>query len=161
MPSSEPTAPAARPARPGLRRSILTHGAVGVLCLAVGAAIGVPGGTEDGGGAAEQSLTAGAWTAPAPAAAEETPEPAGEPADSGASFGPGVYLVGEDIAPGEYRTAGPAAGVLAPLCRWTLTSDPGGGFDAVLANGMPDGPARVTVAEGAYFETSGCAWEPA
>ncbi len=73
--------------------------------------------------------------------------------------GEGVYRVGVDIAPGTYRTPGPAAG--EPLCYWERQSGFGGGFDAIIANENLQGPGVVTIAPtDKGFKTSGCQrWE--
>jgi hypothetical protein len=80
------------------------------------------------------------------------------PATSGpaTSFGDGTHVVGEDIAPGTYRTSGPASGGLG-MCYWSRLSNTSGEFDAIIANGVPTGPATVTIRSGdEAFETTGC-----
>lgn len=64
--------------------------------------------------------------------------------------GDGVFVV-EDIEAGTYRTDG------GPLCYWARLSDTSGDFDALITNGLPEGPATVTIqdSDGA-FESSGC-----
>lgn len=76
-------------------------------------------------------------------------------AGSGTTIGRGSYLVGEDIAAGTYRTGGPAASGI-PLCYWARAKDSSGGMGGIIANGTPQGPARVTIAKGETFETNGC-----
>lgn len=74
-------------------------------------------------------------------------------------FGPGTYVVGKDIKPGTYKTAGPADS----LCYWARNKDTTGDAGSIIANGVPQGPATVTIksTDGA-FETSGCKnWVPA
>jgi hypothetical protein len=69
--------------------------------------------------------------------------------------GEGTYRVGVDIAPGTYRTAGPAAG--RGLCYWARLSDLSGSFDAILANDNLEGPGSVTISSSDVgFKTSGC-----
>jgi hypothetical protein len=74
--------------------------------------------------------------------------------------GEGVYRVGVDIAPGTYRTAGPASG---RSCYWERQSAFGGGFDAIIANESLRGPGVVTILPtDKGFKTSGCQrWEMA
>lgn len=87
-------------------------------------------------------------TAPAPSV----------PAISGpaTSFGDGTHVVGQDIEPGTYRTSGPASGGLG-MCYWSRLSNTSGEFDAIIANGVPTGPATVTIRSGdEAFETTGC-----
>lgn len=69
----------------------------------------------------------------------------------------GSYSVGEDLAPGRYRTKGAAEGAIV-LCYWEVRTD-----------GQPDGPigqqgavngfdeqSDVTLKKGQYFKTAGC-----
>ena len=69
-----------------------------------------------------------------------------------AAFGPGLYLVGASIQPGEYETAGPTPG---HICAWARFHD-GVGVPYVIANGTSEGPTRVTAVKGEYLEISGC-----
>ncbi|MGW0663184.1 hypothetical protein [Streptodolium elevatio] len=69
--------------------------------------------------------------------------------------GEGQYLVGEEMEAGTYKTAGPAGGVF-PNCYWARLKDASGEFGAIIANGNVQGPTRVTVRKGEYFETNGC-----
>jgi hypothetical protein len=86
-------------------------------------------------------------TAPAPAPVTVTlgpPPPA-------AQFGDGLYLVGTDITPGEYKTEGPAPG---GQCYWARLTDSAG--SDIIANNLTAGPTRVTALQGEYLEISGC-----
>ena len=90
-------------------------------------------------------------------------EPAGdaepEPEGPAESFSDGVHLVGEDIAPGEYVTDGPDPDGLVPMCYWSRNSDASGELGSIIANENLQGPGRVTVNDGEYFEVSGgCEW---
>lgn len=87
----------------------------------------------------------------APAAPAEPAAPAG-------SFSDGVYVVGEDIEPGTYKTAGPDSSVF-PMCYWARLKDTSGDFASIITNGNPQGQATVTIksSDGA-FETRGCEW---
>ncbi|GAA4921689.1 hypothetical protein GCM10023334_025430 [Nonomuraea thailandensis] len=78
----------------------------------------------------------------------------------GGATGPAVDLssllrtlvVGTDIQPGTYRTTGPMSGF--PMCYWARLRTPTGG---VIATGMPNGPATVTIqATDKAFQTGGC-----
>lgn len=72
-------------------------------------------------------------------------------------FGDGMYLVGEDIKPGRYKTSGPSDADL-PNCYWARLKNTDGDFDAIIANGAPDGTGFVTIkSSDVAFETSGCA----
>ncbi|WP_030845110.1 hypothetical protein [Streptomyces sp. NRRL F-4474] len=143
--------------------------------LIIGVAIGGPDVTEDKAGrerpaptvttpsqAAETTRAHEApATEPAPArtTAPSTPSPSPEPtAKSGpaTSFkGDGQYLVGEDIDPGTYMTAGPADG-LFPNRYWARHKDASGEFSSIVANGNVQGQTRVTVRKGEYLEVKGC-----
>lgn len=66
-------------------------------------------------------------------------------------FGNGVHLVGVDIEPGTYRNDG------GDLCYWARLRGTSGGFNDIIANGIPDGPTVVTIASSdVAFESSGC-----
>ncbi|MET7622754.1 hypothetical protein [Streptomyces sp. NPDC005408] len=81
---------------------------------------------------------------------EKAPQP-----ESPAGVGPGTHQVGKDMPPGTYRTQGPSDSDL-PNCYWARLKDASGEFDAIIANGNPQGPTTVTVNTGEYFQTSGC-----
>lgn len=67
--------------------------------------------------------------------------------------GDGVFLVGEDVKPGTYRTQG-SAGL---GCYWARLSGTSGNFDEIITNGNAEGPTTVTIAKSdKAFETSGC-----
>lgn len=86
-------------------------------------------------------------TAPAPppvTVTEGPPPPAAE-------FGEGLYLVGTDITPGEYKTDGPPPG---GHCYWARLNDSAG--TNIIANNLTEGPTRVTAVQGEYLEINGC-----
>lgn len=65
--------------------------------------------------------------------------------------GTGTFVVGEDVAPGTYRTAGSSG------CYWVRLSGTSGELGDILANGLSDGPLTVTIAPSDQaFETQGC-----
>lgn len=65
--------------------------------------------------------------------------------------GTGTFVVGEDVAPGTYRTAGSSG------CYWARLSGTSGDLGDVLANGLSDGPLTVTIAPSdEAFETQRC-----
>ena len=107
-------------------------------------------------------------TAPAPppetvtvtvTAAAAAPAPAADTPASGAqtSFDNGTFIVGTDIAPGTYRTAGPADPSL-PLCAYERMKDTSGDLvEANLGGGSTQGPAVVTIKKtDAAFQSVGC-----
>ncbi|MEV7541897.1 hypothetical protein [Streptomyces sp. NPDC089915] len=68
----------------------------------------------------------------------------------------GMFKVGTDIAPGTYKSAGPAKGGFG--CYWERAKDAEHQSESIEANDNPTGPAVVTVsADDAYFKTTGCA----
>jgi hypothetical protein len=95
----------------------------------------------------ETATTTYTETAPAPAPVTVTQGPP-PPA---AQFGDGLYLVGTDITPGEYKTDGPGPG---GHCYWARLSDSAG--TNIIANNLTEGPTRLTAVAGEYLEISGC-----
>lgn len=68
--------------------------------------------------------------------------------------GDGVYVVGEDIEAGEYRTSGPS-GDNPVGCYYAFLS--GTGADAeIIDNNILGGQGRVSLSDGDVFETSSC-----
>ncbi|WDM17278.1 hypothetical protein J3S85_14715 [Streptomyces lavenduligriseus] len=143
----------------------MTHGATAFVALVIGAAMGGGGGsgsTADStrpGPAVTVTKTADAL-APEPAATVTakvtvTPKPAKDPGPAASVAGDGMYLVGEDMNAGTYKTAGPADSAI-PNCYWARLKDASGEFDAIITNGNAQGQTRVTVRKGEYFQTSGC-----
>ena len=87
-------------------------------------------------------------------------EPPAEDNGPASTVNDGTHLVGEDIEPGEYTTDGPDPDSVIPMCYWSRNSDSSGEFDAIIANGTTEGPARLTVNDGEYLELSGgCEWD--
>lgn len=77
------------------------------------------------------------------------------PAPTGpvSTFGPGTYLVGEDITPGKYRSPGVTPGAFE-LCYWDVQDDDGKILDQGVA---AEGPSRTpALKQGRTFKTSGC-----
>ncbi|MFI6786085.1 hypothetical protein ACIBG4_02050 [Nonomuraea sp. NPDC050383] len=97
--------------------------------------------------------------------AREAPRAGGTP-ETGA-MSPGMagagrtLVVGVDIQPGTYRTAGPAEG--QPMCYWARLRSTVAQPSDVIAADMPRGPATVVIAPtDKAFQTGGCAdWTPA
>lgn len=87
------------------------------------------------------------------ASLEEEPEENEAESDSGTTIpGNGTFLVGEDIAPGTYRTDGSGN-----FCYWARLSGLSGEFQDIITNGVPEGSAYVTIsASDVAFETSSC-----
>jgi hypothetical protein len=87
---------------------------------------------------------------PASAPAQETA--AAPPTYPLASFGAGTYLVGSEVAPGNYVTEG------ADWCYWERAKNTDGGLGAILANGNAQGHTNVTVksSDKAFKVTGNC-----
>lgn len=63
----------------------------------------------------------------------------------------GIYLVGDDIEPGTWRTSG------GTFCSWQRLSDLRGEMDSVIAIDVGEGPRVVTIlASDRAFKTDGC-----
>lgn len=146
------------------RSAIVMSGIAFVIALLVTIAVAsTPTPASTGSPAAP--APAPAVQAPAPVAAppvEPAPAPAPVPAapvvpaGPASSFDEGTFVVGTDITAGTYKTAGPADGGIG-MCYWERLRDTSGEFDAIIANGLQQGPATVTVSpsDGA-FQTQGC-----
>lgn len=81
-------------------------------------------------------------------------------ADAPAPIGDGTYLVGSDIAPGTYHTAGPDQSGIVPMCYWARHKDTSGDLGNIIANHISHGPDTVTVRSGdnnVEF-SGGCEW---
>jgi sugar-specific transcriptional regulator TrmB len=71
--------------------------------------------------------------------------------ESETSFGEGAYIVGTDIEPGTYRSSGSSG------CYYERLSDFTGDMNSIIANGVTDAPAVVTIAPtDAGFQSSDC-----
>lgn len=70
--------------------------------------------------------------------------------------GDGTFIVGKDVAAGEYKTKGAEEGIIT-LCTWRTSKD--NSFDKVIDFGAADDiaqPSLVTLKNGQYFKTNGC-----
>ncbi|MBO0915922.1 hypothetical protein J1C73_16880 [Streptomyces laculatispora] len=102
------------------------------------------------------TATETAKAAPAPTVTKTVtakPKQTKEAGPASTFSGDGEYLVGEDIAAGTYKTAG---GDGSFGCYWARLKDASGEFDAIIANNNLDGPGRVTLNKGEYFQTKRC-----
>ncbi|MEV6032860.1 hypothetical protein AB0L65_17010 [Nonomuraea sp. NPDC052116] len=156
QPRWQPAAPVVRPARPG--RRFLAHGLTAIVSLIIGVGIGAGSDAETSASPRPiVTVTETAQAASAPAATETiTAEPVVNPEEEGGpqtTFpGDGQYLVGEDIKPGTYKTAGADSS----NCYWARLKNASGEFDAIIANDNIKGQTRVTLKKGEFFETNGC-----
>jgi hypothetical protein len=160
-----PTGPV-QPARG--RRRWLKYGAVALISLSIGAGIGTRGGSAETGEATAADTKAGprptvtvtetaeADAKPAPTVTETVtakPKKTKKPGPATRFSGEGEFVVGEDIKPGTYKTAGPEGGF---GCYWERAENASGEFDAIIANNNLNGPGRVTLNSGEYFQTNRC-----
>lgn len=75
-----------------------------------------------------------------------------KPKGPATSFGDGTYLVGTEIAPGTYKTENKNG-----YCYYERLSGVSGGFNDIITNGSPKGPAIIEIpATDKAFKTSGC-----
>lgn len=73
------------------------------------------------------------------------------------SFGDGVFLVGAEVVPGRYRTAGAAAARALPNCYWARLRGTSGELRDIIANDNGRGPVTVTISPSdVAFESKGC-----
>mgnify|MGYP000854431277 CR=1 FL=1 len=142
---------------PRRRRRWPSYGATALAALIVGIGIGSSGGAETPEAAIGVQATV---TVTEPAPTITVTETAGGGAEDAQDAGPvttvagdGQYLVGEDIKPGTYKTAGTARDY---PCYWARLKDASGELSAIITNDNITGPTRVTVKKGEYFETKGC-----
>ncbi|SFF52565.1 hypothetical protein SAMN05216251_117139 [Actinacidiphila alni] len=144
------TAPAANtPNAPNAvkkRHPVLTHGAVALVAVVIGVGIGNSGGSPGDG---KQATT----SAPSTSTATVKPKATAKPGPRTSFAGDGEYLVGDDIAAGTYRTAGPQDGI---PCYWERDKDSSGSFASIIANDTVSGTGRVTLRKGEVFKTERC-----
>ncbi|WP_350258223.1 hypothetical protein [Scrofimicrobium sp. R131] len=74
------------------------------------------------------------------AAAEAAAKKEAEEKAKANTFGSGTMVVGVDIQPGTYRSDASGSS-----CYWARLSGLSGTFDDIIANGLPDGQAVVTI----------------
>lgn len=129
---------------------------------------------SNNGDSTKTTSTAAATTAAAPSSvsrfqaaipATQAPAVAQAPAAPATPAGPattaedGTYEVGTDLAPGQYKTAGPDKSDIIPNCYWARLKNDSGEFSAIISNGNLQGPGSVTVKKGEYLQlTGGCLW---
>lgn len=86
------------------------------------------------------------------APSESTTAPTAKPtptADPNTFKGDGLYKIGDDVKPGEYKTAGHKD------CFYAILNS--SRTDDIADSELIDGPARVSLQAGKYFETKTCA----
>jgi hypothetical protein len=80
--------------------------------------------------------------------AEPEPSPAPPPAPKNSIDADGAYVVGKDIVPGNYSSAGP---ITDGVCYWKRTN-----ADSLVDNALTKKPQVVQVLEGEVFTTNEC-----
>jgi hypothetical protein len=159
-PQPGPQFGAPAPQRRSRGRALLTHGLVAVVALAIGVGAGGSKGSAATTTAAPAPAPTVTVTVTAKAAAPRSSSGAvsgGTPTTGAATTvaGDGEYLVGQDMQPGTYRTAGPADGSGGD-CYWQRSKDSSGSMDSIIANDNLAGSGRVTVSKGEVFKSTGC-----
>lgn len=155
-PPTPPTPPP--PTKPRSRRWLWIGGSV--VAFVVGIGVGGAGQKpEPSKAAAERTVTvtapappADTVTAPAPAPVTVIEEPPPPPGPA-ATLGNGVYEVGVDVAPGQYKTDGPSGSM--GMCYWARSNNDSGEFEALITNGIVEGPGSLTINAGEFVEISG------
>ncbi|MEV0592185.1 hypothetical protein [Nonomuraea cavernae] len=95
-------------------------------------------------------------TGPPATGSPATGPPATDPPATGAPAANRTLVVGVDIQPGTYRTAGPVAG--QPACYWARLKSTTARPSDIIAADMPQGAATVTIdPTDKAFQTGGCA----
>ena len=78
------------------------------------------------------------------------------PAEPAAAFGEGSFIVGQDIVPGRWRSAGGDEEGFGG-CYWERLSDVSGEFGGIIANDNVEGSAIVDIAPTDFaFNSSDC-----
>lgn len=141
------------PPKPTRRdRRWLTHGLTAFVSLLLGIGIGSGGEENTSAAGPRPTVTVTETEDAAPITKTVTAEPEEASGPPATVPGDGQYLVGEDIKPGTYKTAG-ADGF---GCYWARLRNASGELGAIIANGNVKGQTRVTLKKGEYFETKGC-----
>lgn len=150
------------PGAPRSRRGWLTHGAAALAGFVVGAVIvaAATGGTESGDGAKASATVTATETVTGSGRTESTPQPSASPSKEETAGdgvpGDGTFVVGTEVKPGTYRTAGPADDAF-DTCYWARLKSTSGDVGDIIANGTTKGPATVTVKPSDNaFQTTGC-----
>lgn len=157
-PQSGPQSGVPAPQRRSRGRALLTHGLVAVVALAIGAGAGGGKGNAATTTAAPAPTVTVTVTAKAAAPRTGSGTAGGGTGTSAAATtvaGDGEYLVGQDMQPGTYRTAGPSDGS-GGNCYWQRSKDASGSVDSIIANDNLAGSGLVTVSKGEVFESTGC-----
>lgn len=148
----------------GQVKTILTHGAAVIVSLIIGAAISAGGSSSSA--SPQPTVTVHDTTtvtatpkeaAPAPTVTvTKTVKPKAPAAPKTATIsGDGTYKVGSEMKAGTYTTSGSADSSFP--CYWARLKNASGDFNAIIANGNPQGHTSVTIrSSDGYFETTGC-----
>ena len=141
-----------QPAKSGMSRGMKIGIGVGALALAL-IAIGSVGGNDKTSSSSKTVTATATKYAEAPETATPTKPTITGPATS--IDADGTFVIGTDILPGRYRTAG------GSKCYWERQSGLGGSFSEIISNSSAEGQQVVEIAPtDAAFETRGCGfWE--
>lgn len=137
-----------------VRRTLWIIAVVAAFVFGVAAGAGADSGSTSARETVTVRVPAPDAGAPAETAAAE--KPPAKPAGPATTMTSGIYQVGVDVQPGQYKTAGTENGV---GCYWARLTNDSGEFDAIITNGNLDGPGSVTINAGEFIEVTGdCAW---
>src|SRR6478609_2000522 len=176
-PTAAPAPQQSDPVERGVpKRAKIALGVLGGLVLVAGFGAVVSNG-KDGAARADAgpTVTATVTASPAPApaavtatvtatvtvtvtqtaavAAEPPAEAAAAPPPGGTIAGDGTFLVGDDIEPGTYKTAGPGR---LGMCYWERAKDSSGDFESIITNETLTGQGVVTIKKtDKVFKTQG------
>ncbi|MEU5954368.1 hypothetical protein [Streptomyces sp. NPDC047525] len=131
--------------------------------FAIGAVIvaAVTGGSDSGEGAKSSATVTATETVTGSVMPESTPKPSASASEEEESAGDGIpgdgtFVVGTEIKPGTYRTAGPADGDI-DSCYWARLKGTSGDAGDIITSGVTKGPATVTISPGdKAFQTGDC-----
>lgn len=145
------------PQPPRRGRRWLSYGLTAFIALVVGVGIGSSGDEPNASAPPQPTVTVTEEVESESAKAIESEEPVSEPKEETGPAttipGDGQYLVGEDIKPGTYKTAGSAG---SHPCYWARLQDASGELGSIIANDNIKGQTRVALKKGEYFETNRC-----
>ena len=150
LPVGARTASTVHPAQQPIPRHWSTAGTLGLFVIAVVTNLAL---------LAALTATNHQTTAPQVSPAHPSPPPPvaklqAAPSAAATTFGEGKFVVGTDIAPGTYRTSGPAGKL---DCYWERLKDTRSDTDSIIANSFGRAPATVTIDRtDAAFQTRWC-----
>lgn len=136
--AGQPTPVVGQPSKPGMSRGMKIGLGVGAATLAV---IGLGSIGNSGKNSSTSSTTITVTKTVDVSSAATQPPTVGGPKTK--FDGDGTFLVGKDIAPGQYRSGGGSGG--RTDCYWERQSSVGGGNRAIIASDLAEGQQIVEI----------------